>query len=165
MVTPLRSFPVLLVALLMVSGCAAYGADILYRTPTPDRSSGPSPNRVERDVRSYVKHLDRELKLNRRQERAIERALLGRTDHLMRTTRGGERSRVYPFPRRYDQYPNRATMRFWQLADRDIEQSLSRRQVTEFRRMKDGRDHRRYEDRRRSDRRYDVAPRRPHVRQ
>lgn len=160
MTASFRALPLLLVAMLVLSGCAVYGADIMHRRPAPERAAGPSPNRVERDVRAYVRHLDRELKLNRRQERSIERVLLDRTDHLMRTTRAPERNRVYPFPRRYDEYSNRGTMRFWQLADRDVERVLTRRQVADFRRMTDGRDHRRYDDRRDSNRRYDNAPRR-----
>ncbi len=145
----LRPAPYLLIGFLFLTGCSVHGAGVIGRSPHT-----PSTRQIERDARSYVQHLDRYLRLDRRQRRAIEARLVDRTVHLMRTTRAPHRHRVYPFPREYGDYQNRTVRRWWSNADRDIERILSRRQREEFRHLK--RDGSRVRDRR--DRRNDRGP-------
>lgn len=152
------SLPLLLSGLVFLTGCVAYGSDVMHRRPAPDRGEY-SVRQIDRDVKAYVRHLDRYLRLNRRQEREIRAILADRTDHLLRTTRPSSRREVYPFPREYERYHNRTVRRWWINADRDIERALDRRQREEFRRLKQGYDRRRDRDYDYRDDRYE--PRRP----
>jgi hypothetical protein len=151
-------FPVLLIGLVFLSGCAAYAGEILHRDRMPQRapaSYSPSSRQIDRDAQAYVQHLDRHLRLNRRQRSDMRRMLNDRTHHLMRSTRPHHRAQVYPFPREYDRAPNRTIRRFWVNADRELERMMTRHQRDEFRWLRD-RDSR--------DRRYDDRSRQPPIR-
>lgn len=159
MVSSRYALPALLIGFVFVSGCAAYAGEVIYRDQRPHRAPAahaPSPRQIDRDAQAYVQHLDRHLRLNRRQRADMRRILTDRTHHLMRSTRANQRARVYPFPREYDRSPNRTVTRFWVNADRDLERLMSRQQREEFRWLtgRSSRD-RRYDDRRYDDRRYD----------
>jgi hypothetical protein len=149
--------PALLIGIVFMSGCAAYAGEVVYRDRGPQRtpaSYSPTPRQIDRDAQAYVQHLDRHLRLDRRQRADMRQVLADRTHHLMRNTRPNQRGQVYPFPREYDRRMNSSVRRFWVNADRDLERMMSRQQREEFRWLKDrdSRD-RRYDDRR--DRRYD----------
>ena len=169
-----------LVALVALSGCSVVDAQ---RYPTPHRGGTvyrPADHRpadyradrynversaewrrVRRDVREYVRFLDRQLRLDRRQERRINETLENRTYRLLRQHRGRYAREVYPFPRRFrhDRNADRRVERFWRDADRRVERVLDREQRREHRyltetrgRSNRGRSPRRYRD---DDRRYD----------
>ncbi|OZC01631.1 hypothetical protein [Rubricoccus marinus] len=181
-----------LVGLLALSGCTALesqryptprrGGTVYQPAPRPadvrrdnrdDARSTPEWRRVERDVRQYVDRLDRELRLDNRQERQIREVLENRAYNLLRQTRRGEARRVYPFPRRFNQkqHANRTVERFWRDADNRVERVLDRDQKQEFKyltgerrrptRARDQRDDRRYDrDDRRDDHREERRGRR-----
>lgn len=85
---------------------------------------------VRRDADRYTDFLDRELRLNGRQERAIETLLRRRAEDLLRRTHPRDHRYVYPFPR---DGRNRAARSFWDRADRDINRILNRRQRDDYR--------------------------------
>ncbi|HIG73558.1 MAG TPA: hypothetical protein EYQ24_02970 [Bacteroidetes bacterium] len=165
-----------LIALLALSGCSTVEAQ---RYPTPRRGGSvyqPTDyrndrydvrrstewRRVQRDIRDYAQYLDRELRLNDRQERRIRDLLEDRTYRLLRNRDARQYRDVYPFPRQFNKRRmNRAEQRFWDDADRRIERILNRQQTREYRAMTDGRsrdrDDRRYRDR--DDNRYDDGRR------
>lgn len=153
-----------LVALVVLSGCSVVEAQ---RYPTPRRGGtvyrpadyradrydvrrSDEWRRVQRDVREYVRYLDRELGLGERQEYRIADILERRTYQLLERDRGYYSRDVYPFPRRFGQnrFRNRDVAYFWRDADRRVERILDRRQTQQHRRLVEGR-HRgsRYGDR------------------
>ena len=91
--------------------------------------------RVERDARDYTRTIDRELRLDSRQERQIQEILENQTYQLLRGARNVRDLReAYPFPRRLRQtrYSNRTVERFWRDADSRIERVLNRQQTREY---------------------------------
>ncbi len=178
-----------LVGLLVLSGCSVLDSQ---RYPTPRRGGTvyqPAPRpadyrrdnradargsaewrRVRGDVRTYVDRLDRQLRLDNRQERQIRETLESRTYRLLERGDRREARRLYPFPRRLGEqrYSNREVERFWRDADKRIERSLDREQRREFkyltgeRRASDRRDDRRADrrDDRKNDRKDDRRNRR-----
>lgn len=159
-----------LVAILALSGCSAVEAQ---RYPTPRRGGtvyqptdyrndrydvrrSTEWRRVQRDIRDYAQYLDRELRLNDRQERNIRDLLEDRTYRLLRNHRSRDYRDVYPFPRQFNKRRmDRAEERFWNDADRRIERMLSRQQAREYRDITDGRSRSRDRDDRRYRGRYD----------
>ncbi|MEL6615156.1 MAG: hypothetical protein AAFQ43_05435 [Bacteroidota bacterium] len=117
--------------------------------------------RVERDVRRYVRSLDRELRLTERQAWRIGDILERRAYKLLSESRTRNTSRIYPFPRRFrsDRYANRTIAYFWRDADRRIERVLQGRQLREYRYLTGRTRHRgnrgRYDDGRRGQYHYD----------
>lgn len=155
----------LLVTPFLLTGCAGYGyqTGVAYQTvhhPAPRNSR--FYNRVDQDVRGYVHHLDRSLRLNKRQERDIYRVLQRRTYDLLDRTRRAEHQEVYPFPRRYGSRAYRVTERWWRQTDDQIESRLNQRQRREYRALVDGGRYDRRDDRYRDrdDDRYDNRRRR-----
>lgn len=125
----------LLVAFGMAAGGCVAADGASYRsasyghppTPAPSYSHGgysgsPEFSRIIYDADQYAGFLDRELRLNSRQERDIERLLIDRTRDLLRRTHLRDHHRVYPFPR-YNR--TGATRHWWGGADRSIERMLS----------------------------------------
>lgn len=113
-------------------------------------------NRLRRDARQYTNLLDRELRLNGRQERAIERLLIERAENtLYRSDRRDNRryqQQAYPFPR--DTRLSSSAQRWWNGTDRRIERVLDRNQRREYRYIaRDLERYGRYD--RRDDRRYE----------
>lgn len=86
--------------------------------------------RAARDADRYVRALDREIGLDRRQERRIRDLLADRAyDRVARKARR-DRDRYYPFPRRAADRRNRS---WWSNTDRKIERLLDRRQRHAYR--------------------------------
>ena len=133
---------------LLAAGCAgSYGQGVaVYDTRVPDYRRADYDrsyaHRVDRDVRAYVRTLDRYVRLNRRQQRRISHLLAERTYRLLDRTRPRDLAYVYPFPRHDSYRQGRAVERWWRGVDRHIERQLTRRQRAEYRRLV-----RRYEDR------------------
>ncbi len=93
---------------------------------------------IGRDADRYADFLDRELHLNSRQERDIERLLIDRTQSLLRNTRVGDHNRVYPFPRDNRSHADRA---WWNRTDDYIGRMLNPYQRDEYRRLVYALDH------------------------
>ena len=187
-------------ALLVLTGCTSldYAQHIPRSAPVYQPTASHSEaydvrhssewRRVERDARRYVRDLDRELHLDRRQSRVIQDIVTDRAYRHLERTRRRDLRRAYPFPRRwqvrYQDYRSRSLAQFWRRADNAVERQLDRYQRREFQYMtgqyrtrayrydrgrwhdyhaprRDYRryDHRRYDDRR-NDRRYDRDDRR-----
>ncbi len=143
----------------------------VYDRPGPDRSPNDvrrtaEYRRIRQDAARYANLLKRELRLNNRQESAIQRLLIDRTEHLLQRTRPRDHRNVYPFPR--NQRLPRAARSWWNTTDRQIERSLTERQRREYRTIardldRDGRyDRRRYERRDRDGDRHDNGRGRGH---
>jgi hypothetical protein len=152
-----RHFLLPLLLLFLIAGCATYGQGTNYpdrRYPDnrryPDtRRSDRDRQRVDRDVRDYVRILDRNLRLNQQQEQRIDRLISDRTYRLLDRSRGYSQNDLYPFPRRFDRRQNQRVEAWWNEIDRDVERLLDRRQRDEYRyltRRYDRRDQR-YDDR------------------
>lgn len=136
-----RSFAWLFAGLFAIglTGCAAYGLDtrpsdriVINRpgaqTPPPARTvSTREARRVQSDARRYANDLRRPLRLDRRQQAAIERILTDRAVQTLDRTRARDREAVYPFPRRAAER-NRTVQRWWRDSDRAIERVLDRDQ-------------------------------------
>lgn len=131
----LKALPILAVAFL-ASGCATYGLENIYRTT----GSGGHRHQVDRDVDRYVAQVDRNIRLNRRDERAINRLLRDRTHQFIERMRPEDRRYAYPFPRRSERSMNRAEYDFWRDADRAIERRLPRVQARRYAALTSGRD-------------------------
>lgn len=127
-----------LVALVALSGCSSVLTD---RYPGSRRSDDRKADRrydnrawdrVDRDIRAYTDRLDRELRLDNRQERQIRDLLIDRTRRLAR-----DRRSAYPFPRRLRsvRFSDRSVERFWRDADRRIERVLDRQQTRRYREL------------------------------
>lgn len=142
---------------LLLSGCTS--ASLTATTAQPHYRYDDAPraaharayyHRVARDVDDYVDFLDRRLRLTRRQEIRLQRGLERATYRLLERTHPRDRRYVYPFPRRFEYERNRFVARWWDRADRRIEDVLFRRQRFEYRRLTRG-----YDDRYRRDWRYE----------
>jgi hypothetical protein len=142
---------------LLLSGCTS--ASLTATTAQPHYRHYEAPragharayyHRVARDVDDYVDFLDRRLRLTRRQERYLQRRLERATYRLLERTHPRDRRYVYPFPRRFEYERNRFVARWWDRADRRIDDVLSHRQRIEYRRLTH-----RYDYRYRRDRRYE----------
>lgn len=128
------TFLALLALPLLATGCAATYAqggyahrDTRYDTPVTSRYY----HRVERDVRGYIRHLDRHLRLHRRQERHLHQMLTTRVFNRLDRSHRAEHDRVYPFPRTYGNRGNNT--RWWRETDRIIERTLNHRQARAYR--------------------------------
>ena len=144
---------------LLAAGCAGYPyqVGVAYETIHPEaRPASRYYNRLDRDVRGYVNHLDHRLRLNRRQEQRIRRLLQNRAYDLLERTARSEHARVYPFPRHEAGRAHPIARRWWQETDRRIESLLNRRQVRAYRALT----HQGYDDDRYDDDRYDRRDRR-----
>jgi hypothetical protein len=99
--------------------------------PADDYRRTPEYRRIGRDADAYADFLDRELRLSRDQERAVEHVLERRADGLLRSVHPRDHRYVYPFPRspRLDG----TARRWWDDADREIERYLSRSQRGAYR--------------------------------
>ena len=152
----------LLTLAVVAVGCSTgYGQGPIYDRRYPDDRRYPNErrypddrrsgyyNRVQHDVNEYVRHLDRNLRLERRQAQRIQRLLDERTVRLLERTRPYDHRRVYPFPRRTDRRQDPVVDRWWRDTDRQLERQLDRWQRDEYRYMT-----RQYEDRYRRDDRY-----------
>lgn len=126
-----RYAPLLLITTLglSIAGCAAYAADDIIRGPSSDRHR----IRLDRDVRRYVRTVDRQVRLDRRQERAVDRLLRDHSYRLLERTHPADRQYVYPFPRSHYRTMNSAQREFWRDVDRRIERSLTRGQTRRYR--------------------------------
>lgn len=126
----------LLVLAAVLGGCAS--VEDLYRQA--ERQSGrwfPDSRRadaseVRRDVRTYVRDVDRAVRLDDRQVRRIEDRLEDRTYDLLTNRRYNRRS-AYPFPR--GRAASREVDDWWRATDRVIERELSDRQRRDYRRF------------------------------
>ena len=126
-----RYAPLFFIATLGLSivGCAVYAADDIARGPSSDAHR----YRVDRDVRRYVGMVDRQVRLDRRQERMVDRLLRDRSYRHLERTHPADRRYVYPFPRRDYRSMNSAQREFWRDVDRRIERSLTRGQARRYR--------------------------------
>lgn len=123
---------VLGLGVLFLSGCSPYGYGSVMRFPDEwNRRAGGHGNRIDNDVRDYVRFVDRYVRLSNQQASRIDRMLTDRTYQLLERNRNPER--VYPFPRRYVRDQNNTERRFWRSADATIERYLDRRQRREYR--------------------------------
>lgn len=174
----LRHLVLLLVAAGFAAGCAPLGATgypdrypdrrrapearypVPTRPPDPRTSRRADPRayvRANRDAARYVRQLDRHLRLDRRQERRIQRFLADRAYERVTRKARRDRERYYPFPR---QARDRANESWWKKTDRRIERVLSRQQRRMYRDLvRDYRRSHRYDrrqdrHRKRNDRRY-----------
>lgn len=135
----------LLVLAAALGGCAS--VEDLYRQA--ERQSGrwfpdtrhADASEVRRDVRDYVRDVDRAVRLDDRQVRRIEDRLEARTYDLLTNRRYGRRS-AYPFPR--GQAASREVEDWWRATDRLVERELGDRQRRDYRRFVDRYDDRRY---------------------
>lgn len=127
-----RNAPLFFIATLglSIAGCAVYAADDIIRGPSSDAHR----YRVDRDVSRYVGMVDRQVRLDRRQERAINRLLRDHSYRLLERTHPSDRRYVYPFPRRNYRSMNAAQREFWRDVDRRVERSLTQRQARRYRR-------------------------------
>ena len=116
-------------ALVFASGCVLDPAAILggddYRYPD-NRRDRAYDRRVERDVETYVRFMDRELRLDRRQERAVYRVLADRTERALYSRR------FYPYPR-FGGPQTRAKRNWWRSTDNALRRHLTRRQWDRYR--------------------------------
>ncbi|MEM1116868.1 MAG: hypothetical protein AAGJ11_10215 [Bacteroidota bacterium] len=134
----------LLVVAAALAGCVSF--DQLYREA--ERQSGrwfPDSRRanvseIRRDVRDYVRDVDRAVRLDARQAERIERRLEDRTYDLL-TRRRDYGASAYPFPR--ERRASREVRDWWRATDRDIERELGDRQRRDYRRFVDRLDDRR----------------------
>lgn len=139
------------------AGCSTL--DPLYRDApygdvradrVPERAAS---DRLRRDVDRYVRDVDRAVHLDRRQVSRIADRLERRARQSLRHDRGRRDRDVYPFPR--SRRTDRAADRFWDAADRDVLDELSRHQRDDYRRFtrQFEPDRGRYDDGRRESRR------------
>lgn len=138
-IPPFPTFVLLAALAVLAAGCAPYsiGREGHHRRTRTERVVHRTParaavyRRVPNDARQYTRQLDRALRLNRRQEQAIERLLVDRTVALLDRTNPRLHARVYPFPRQ--RADSREARRWWRDTDRRIERVLDKRQRRVYR--------------------------------
>lgn len=100
------------------------------RAPGTRGSRAAVYTRVAGDADRYVRTLDRQLRLDRQQERRIHNLLTDRAYDRVARKSSRDRERYYPFPRRAE---DRRNSDWWRSTDRQIERVLNRRQRQAYR--------------------------------
>lgn len=170
--------PILALAVLVgLSGCAELGVgnNLPWGNGTPrypsetrraptyggraDETSRTNEyRRVRSDAAAYATYVDRNLRLNGREESQIRDVVERRAYDLLRRTQPRSHARVYPFPRNANRNPG-----FWRDVDRDVERVIGRQHRDDYRslvRYGHVQDRDRYDDRRDDRDRYDDGERR-----
>lgn len=131
--------PSLFLVALLIGGCSTFGHQARFpdarlpdtrRAPDVRRAGTAVHTRAARDADRYVQVLDRQLRLNRSQERRIHRLLTDRAYDRVARRSARDQARTYPFPRRVEDRHNRS---WWRSTDRQIERLLDRRQKRIYR--------------------------------
>lgn len=122
----------------LAAGCMPYTIEGRHHRARTERVAHRPParsaalyRRVPADARQHARQLGRALRLDRRQERAVERLLVERTAALLEGTSPRLHALVYPFPRLRAE--SREARRWWRETDRRIERVLDRRQRRAYR--------------------------------
>lgn len=164
--------PILALAVLVgLSGCAELGyangpwgdatryPSETRRAPTyggraDDYSRTNEYRRVRSDAAAYANYVDRNLRLNGRDEARIRDVVERRAVDLLRRTAPRSHSRVYPFPRQ-----NNRNGSFWNAVDRDVERVIGRQYRDDYRSLVRYGEVRRQDRTRTPDRRYQTRDR------